>query len=414
METQMLEKTYPANLPELDNAQWRERHDSALTPNYGARRLAIVRGAGSRVWDADGKEYLDYLTGISVDNLGHCHPRITRAIQEQAATLVHCSNLYYIPIQIELARYLTKQCFADRVFFGNSGAEANEAAIKIARRYSYETHDENQKRIRVITMQQSFHGRTLATMWATGQDKIKKHFFPMAEGFDYATFNDLASVEKLIGPETCAVMLEPVQGEGGIRPATPEFMQGVRELCDRHKLLLIFDEVQCGLGRTGPLFAHQFYGIEPDVMTLAKSLGGGLAMGAMLTTTRIADAFGIGAHASTMGGNALTSAAALAYVQELVEGGHLENSRDMGDYLIKTFKQMLGPSDKLVEIRHRGLMIGIEVKDKGPEIVAACEEAGLLINCTAGHTLRLLPPLNTKQAEIDEAMAILTAAIKRS
>ncbi|MBI3735248.1 aspartate aminotransferase family protein [Candidatus Sumerlaeota bacterium] len=387
-------------------------HDSCLTPNYGPRRLAIVRGEGSRVWDADGKEYLDFLTGISVDNLGHCHPRITKAIQEQAATLVHCSNLYYIPVQIEFARYLTSQCFAERVFFGNSGAEANEAAIKIARRWSFENCGENPARIHVVTMNQSFHGRTHATMWATGQEKIKKHFFPPAEGFSYAEFNDLDSVKKLLNEHTCAIMVEPIQGEGGIRPAAQEFLAGLRELCDARKILLIFDEVQCGLGRAGHLFAHQYYGIEPDIMTLAKSLGGGLAMGAMLTTAQIAEAFGAGAHASTMGGNAVTSAAGLAYLHELVEGDWPRKARESGEYFVGRFKSALGAPENLAEIRWRGLMIGIEVKSGGPEIVASCEEAGLLINCTAGQTLRLLPPLNVSRAEMDSAIEILINAIR--
>ncbi len=403
---------YPENLPKHGNGAWRDLHDSCLTPNYGPRRLAIVRGAGSRVWDADGREYLDFLTGISVDNLGHCHPRITRAIQEQAETLVHCSNLYYIPIQVEMARLLTKNCFADRVFFGNSGAEANEAAIKIARRYSFENHGENEKRIRVITMNDSFHGRTHATMWATGQDKIKKHFFPPAEGFDYADFNNLESVKSKITDQTCAIMLEPIQGEGGIRPATKEFLAGVRALCNEKNLLLIFDEVQCGLGRAGALFAHQAYGIEPDVMTLAKSLGGGLAMGAMLTTARIAEAFGVGAHASTMGGNALTSAAGLAYLSELVEGEWPQKAVESGDYFVGRLRAEIGACANLVEIRHRALMIGIEVKSGGPEMVAACEASGLLINCTAGQTLRLLPPLNVSREDMDQAAVIVAKAVK--
>ncbi len=411
---EIAETTYPLGLPRRTNAEWKTLHDACLTPNYGERRIAIVRGAGSRVWDADGKEYLDFLTGISVDNLGHCHPKIARAIREQAETLVHCSNLYYIPIQIELARLLTAHCFADRVFFGNSGAEANEAAFKIARRWSFENCGENPERIGIISMKQSFHGRTFATMAATGQDKIKKHFFPLAQGFDFADFNDLASVEQLVNDKTCAVILEPVQGEGGIRPATKEFLAGVRKLCSDKKILLIFDEVQCGLGRAGRLFAHQNYGIEPDVMTLAKSMGGGLAMGAMLTRAEIAGAFAAGAHASTMGGNALTSAAGLAYLKELIEGNWPERGAESGQSLIRKFEQKLGASDKVAEIRAIGMMIGIELKSGGPETVKACEGSGLLINCTAGHTLRLLPPLNVSSEEIDSAVEILVKAARNA
>lgn len=403
---------YPAGLPRLSNAQWGEAHDACLTPNYGPRRLALVRGAGSRVWDADGREYLDFLTGISVNNLGHCHPRVTRAIQEQAGTLVHVSNLYYIPVQIELAKLLTGHSFADRVFFGNSGAEANEAAIKIARRWSYENQGENPNRHHIITMLNSFHGRTFATMAATGQEKIKKNFYPQAQGFSYATFNDTASVERLITEDTCAIMLEPVQGEGGLRAATPEFLGDMRRICDELGLLLIFDEVQCGLGRAGKLFAYENYDVRPDIMTLAKSLGGGMAMGAMLTTARVAGAFGPGAHASTMGGAALTSAAALAYLCELIEGDWPARGAKSGDRLRAGLSEALAGNPNLVEVRGPGMMIGIELRAGGPEAVEACERDGLLINCTAGNTLRLAPPLNVADEDIDCALKILVNVIR--
>lgn len=406
-----LEDTYPANLPRRTDAEWRALHDTALTANYGPRRLAIVRGAGSRVWTADGRELLDFLTGISVDNLGHCHPRITEAIREQAGTLVHCSNLYYVPIQIELARYLLDRCFGDRVFFGNSGAEANEGAIKMARRWSYENKGEDPERTRVVTMLDSFHGRTHATMSATGQEKIRKHFFPVAQGFDYATFNDLASVERAVTDKTCAVMLEPVQGEGGVRPATPAFLEGVRALCDARGLALIFDEVQCGLGRAGRLFAHERYGVTPDIMTLAKSLGGGLAMGAVVAREPFASAFGVGAHASTMGGNALTSAAALAYLKELVEGDHSAAAERSGLRFMELVRAGLAGFAGLKEVRGLGLMIGVEVASHGPEIVAACEADGLLLNCTAGNVLRLLPPLNVSGEDLRLAADILVRHI---
>lgn len=392
------------------NAEWRELYESALTPNYGSRRLALVRGEGSRVWDAEGREYLDFLTGLSVNNLGHCHPRVTKAIREQAGTLVHCSNLYYIPVQIELARLLTANCFADRMFFCNSGAEANEAAIKIARRWTRENRGPNVNH--VISMKRSFHGRSITTLSATGQDKIWKDFYPLARGFYFATLNDLDSIERLMNKHTCAVIVEPVQGEGGVWPATGEFLTGLRKLCTDRGILLIFDEVQCGLGRVGSLFAHQRYGVEPDVMTLAKSLGGGLAMGAMLTTERIASAFGIGAHASTMGGNALTSAAGLAYLQELIEGDYAGQAAESGEYVFGRLRGELGDCDNVVDIRGLGLMIGIELKAGGPETVLACEEKGLLINCTAGQTVRLLPPLNVSRQDLDTALDILIPEIK--
>jgi acetylornithine/succinyldiaminopimelate/putrescine aminotransferase len=249
-------------------------------------------------------------------------------------------------------------------------------------------------------------------MAATGQEKIRKHFFPVAQGFEYAEFNNLASVEKLMDDNTCAVILEPVQGEGGIRPAKPEFLQGIRKLCNERRALLIFDEVQCGLARTGKLFAHEHYGIEPDIMTLAKSVGGGLAMGVMLTRAEIAGAFAPGAHASTMGGNALTSAAGLAYLQELIEGDYAHQALESGEYVVQRMREEVGHSSNLVEIRGLGLMIGIELKKGGPEAVKACEDAGLLINCTAGNTLRFLPPLNVSREEIDTAIPILAEAIR--
>lgn len=401
---------YPATLARHGNAEWRELHDSALTPNYGPRRLAIVRGEGSRVWDADGKEYLDFLTGISVNNLGHCHPRVTRAIQEQAATLVHCSNLYYIPVQIELARLLTSNCFADRVFFGNSGAEANEAAIKIARRWARENRGPNINHI--ISMKQSFHGRTTTTLSATGQDKVWKNFYPLSRGFYFARFNEISSVERLVNKHTCAIMVEPIQGESGIRPASADFLRGLRRICDANNLLLIFDEVQCGLGRAGTLFAHQGYDVEPDIMTLAKSLGGGLAMGTMLTTERVAGAFGVGAHASTGGGNALVSAAAHAYLSELIEGDWSERGRRSGEFFMERLRDELRGCPNLVEVRGRGLMIGIEVREGGAEIHRALEDQGLLANLTAGNVIRLLPPLNVSREDLELALSILAPTIR--
>lgn len=409
MQEPLTANPYPATLPVRDNAGWRAQHEQYLTPNYGARRLALVRGEGSRVWDAEGKQYLDFLTGISVNNLGHCHPRITRAIQDQAATLAHCSNLYYIPVQIELAKMLVEHSFADRVFFGNSGAEANEAAIKLARRWIRENLGAG--RHEIITMKESFHGRTLATLTATGQDKVKVHFGPLPEGFHHGPFNDLKGLEEMLTPRTGAIMLEPIQGEGGIRPATQEFLEGVRELCDRRGLLLIFDEVQCGLGRAGTLFAYEHYGVTPDIMTLAKSLGGGLAMGAMLCTEKLASAFAPGAHASTMGGNALTAAAALAYLSELIEGDWPAKAAEMGEYMMHRLAAATEPSRNVRELRGRGMMIGLELTEGAPEVLIACEEAGLLINATAGQVLRFLPPLNATREEVDEAVRIVAQAI---
>jgi len=391
------------------NAQWRSEYEKYLTPNYGTRKLALVRGEGTRVWDAEGKPYLDFLTGISVNNLGHCHPRITRAIQEQAATLVHVSNLYYIPVQIELARLLVEHSFADRVFFGNSGAEANEAAIKLARRWTKENRGAGHHEI--LAMHNSFHGRTMATLSATGQDKIKLNFEPLLEGFTFGPFNDLAGVAALVGERTAAVIVEPIQGEGGICPASEAFLKGLRALCDERGILLIFDEVQCGLGRAGTLFAYEHYGVAPDIMTLAKSLGGGLAMGAMLCTAKLSGAFAPGAHASTMGGNALTSAAGLAYLSELIEGDWPAKGAQMGESLKAQLAEATRASRAIKDVRGRGMMIGIELKEGAPEVKQACEDAGLLLNVTAGQTLRLLPPLNVTREEVAQAVAILAKAI---
>ncbi|MCL5269088.1 MAG: aspartate aminotransferase family protein [bacterium] len=400
---------YPVGLPRLDNAGWRAEYEKVYTPNYGTRRLAFVRGEGSWVWDAGGKRYLDFLTGISVCSLGHCHPRITRAIQEQAATLVHCSNLYYIPVQVELARLLVSHSFADRVFFGNSGAEANEAAIKIARRWMRENRGPG--RHGIITLEESFHGRTLATLTATGQKKVQVNFDPLLEGFKYARFDDLDSVRAMADEHTGAVMVEPILGEGGIRPLSRAFVEGIRRLCDERGMLLIFDEVQTGLGRTGTLWGYEYYGVTPDIMTIAKSLGGGLAMGAMLCTDAVGQAFAPGSHGSTMGGNALTSAAAHAYVSELIEGNWPARAAETGQYLTQRLARAIEPSRLVREIRGRGLMIGVELTEGAPDVLLACEEAGLLVNVTASQTVRLLPPLNTTREEVDQAVDILSAAI---
>jgi predicted acetylornithine/succinylornithine family transaminase len=410
MHTAADQDLYPASLPRLGNTQWRAEYDKIYTEQFGTRRLAMVRGEGARLWDAEGNVYLDFVTGISVCNLGHCHPAITRAIQEQAATLVHCSNHYYIPVQIELAKILVESCFADRVVFANSGAEANEAAIKLARRWLNENRGPGHNGI--ITMKGSFHGRTMATLTATGQEKTQKHFEPLLEGFRYATYNDLASVEALIDDSVGAVMVEPVLGEGGVLAARPEFMQGLRRLCDERGLILILDEVQTGLGRTGRLYAHEHYGITPDVMTIAKSLGGGLAMGAMLCREKFAPAFAAGAHGSTMAGNALTAAAALAYMKELLGGDWSAKAAETGDYLAHKLARATEASPNVRELRALGMMIGLELLEGAAEIQKACEADGLLINVTAGQTLRFLPPLNATREEVDEAVTIVARAIR--
>ncbi|MBM7853873.1 acetylornithine/N-succinyldiaminopimelate aminotransferase [Desulfohalotomaculum tongense] len=376
---------------------------------YGRLPLALVKGKGARVWDAEGKEYLDFVSGLAVNSLGHCHPRVVKAIWRQADTLMHVSNLYYIEPQVRLARLLVENCCADRVFFCNSGAEANEGAIKLARKYAKLHHGPD--KFEIITAKRSFHGRTLATITATGQSKFQKGFEPLPGGFKYVPFNDLEALQQAAGPNTCAVMLEPIQGEGGIYPATREYLQGVARLCREKNLLLIFDEVQCGLGRTGNFLAYQLYGVEPDIITLAKALGGGFPIGALLAKEHAAAAFQPGDHASTFGGSPLACTAALAAVQVLLEEGVIENARVMGEYLKDKLNQLAQRHRQIKEVRGAGLMLGVEVEDKGPDIVNRCRERGLLINCVNNNVLRFLPPLIIKEKEIDAAIEILDKAL---
>lgn len=372
---------------------------------YGRYPVVMQRGAGCRLWDVDGKEYLDFLAGVAVNNLGHCHPKVVKALQEQAATLLHCSNFYHIPQQIELAEWLCARSFAERVFFCNSGAEANEAAIKLARKYSREKYGEN--RFEVITALASFHGRTLGTISATGQPKIQDGFTPMVPGFKYVSFGDISSLSQTVSASTCAVMLEPVQGEGGVNVPSPGYLQAVRELCDAHDLLLIYDEVQVGCGRTGTLFAYQHDDVAPDIMTLAKALAGGPPIGAMLTRADLAPTLGPGTHGSTFGGNPLMCAAALAAMRTLEEEGVLANCIAMGKYFSERLLQLKDKYPFIRDVRGRGLILGMELDIEGGPLVSAAMEKGLLINCTVGKVLRFVPPLIVSRREIDAALAIL-------
>jgi acetylornithine/N-succinyldiaminopimelate aminotransferase len=386
-------------------AQWIARGEKHIATTYGRYPLVAVRGEGCRLWDADGKSYLDFLAGVAVNNLGHCHPKVVAALQQQAATLLHCSNYYHIPSQIELAELLCAHSFGDRVFFCNSGAEANEAALKLARKYSAERHGEN--RYEVITALASFHGRTIGTISATGQDKVKAGFAPMLAGFRYVPFGDAGALEAAVTPNTCAVLLEPVQGEGGINVPAAGYLKQVREICDRHGLLLIYDEVQVGCGRTGHLFAYQHDSIAPDIMTLAKALAGGPPIGAMVATEAVAASFGPGSHGSTFGGNPLVTAAAVAAMRVLLEDGVLDNCRAMGDYLRGRLEEMQQRYDFVREVRGRGLMLGMELTVPGGDIVVEALERGLLLNCTVGNVLRFVPPLIVTREELDEGLAIL-------
>jgi len=387
------------------SSDWIARSDRVIMKTYGRYPIVPVRGSGCQLWDADGKRYLDFLAGVAVNNLGHCHPRVVKAIQEQAATLIHCSNYYQIPQQIELAELLCAHSFADQAFFCNSGAEANEAAIKLARKYSRETF--GPERYRIITAAESFHGRTMATVSATGQEKVQRFFDPLLHGFSHVPFNDLAALTAAITTETCAIMLEPIQGEGGINVPSLDYMRGVRQLCDEHNLLLIFDEVQTGLGRTGKLFAHEHFGVTPDIMTLAKALAGGAPIGTMLARAKFAAAFTPGTHGSTFGGNPLMSAAALAAVQTLLDDGLLDQALNRGAYLTAKLGQLKQRYPFVLEVRGIGLMIGMGLSIAGGEIVKTGHERGVLLNCTHDTVLRFVPPLTVTEAEIDEMISIL-------
>jgi len=389
----------------MNSAQWIARADQVIMKTYGRYPIVPVRAKGCELWDVDGKRYLDFLAGVAVNNLGHCHPKVVAAIQAQAATLIHCSNYYHIPTQIELAELLCQHSFADQAFFCNSGAEANEAAIKLARKYSREKY--GAERYEIITAAESFHGRTMATVSATGQEKVQRFFDPLLHGFKHVPFNDAAALATALTPQTCAVMLEPIQGEGGINVPSPDYFRQVRAICDQHGLLLIFDEVQTGLGRTGKLFAHEHFGSAPDIMTLAKALAGGAPIGTMLAKAEIAASFSPGTHGSTFGGNPLMTAAALAAVRAILEEGLLARAVEMGAYLTTELEKLKGRFPFVREVRGIGLMIGMGLSLPGGDIVKKGHSRGLLLNCTHDTVLRFVPPLVVGKGEIDEMIAIL-------
>jgi predicted acetylornithine/succinylornithine family transaminase len=388
---------------------------AALTDKYVARTyaripIALVRGKGTRVWDADGKEYLDFLAGIAVNSLGHCHPAILRAIRQQSKKLLHVSNLYHILPQSELARELCHHSFADRVFFCNSGAEANEAAIKLVRRYGLEKLG---GKYEILSTHNSFHGRTLATLTATGQEKIRAGYDPLPSGFRQVPYNDLAAIEEAVDEKrTAAVLVEPIQAEGGVNVPAEAYMRGLRELCDQRGILLIFDEVQTGMGRTGTLFGYEHFAIKPDIMTLAKALGGGLPLGAMLAREEIAASFGPGSHASTFGGNPLACSVGLIVMQTLL-GGALKNCAQMGKYFVGGLEALKKRFSFIREVRGKGLMIGMELEIEGSKVADSCLQEGLLLNCTAYKVLRFVPPLTITKNEIDRGLDILEKVLAR-
>jgi len=376
----------------------RTRNDQCIINTYGPRKLALVRGEGARLWDAEGREYLDFFAGIAVTNLGHCHPAVTEAICDQARTLVHVSNLYYIEPQVRAAEILCANSFADKWFFCNGGAEANEAAIKLARRYWVQ---EGTPKPHIVTAHQSFHGRTLATITATGQPKYHEGFAPMMPGFTYVPFDDIDALAKAITAETGAVLLEPIQGEGGVRVPSDDYFEKVRALCNEKNVLLILDEVQTGLGRTGTLFAHEHYGIAPDIMTLAKGLGNGVPIGAMGCIEKVASGFSVGSHACTFGGNPLSAAAAVATLSVLTDSGLIEKAAQVGDYLVAQLKTLAGKHDIIAEVRGKGLMVGIEMKKPVKDIIGKLLDAGIICGPAGPNVLRFLPPLIITNAHVD-------------
>src|SRR5213593_330769 len=382
-----------------------------LMQTYTRQPLSIVRGRGTKVYDLEGREYLDFVGGIAVNILGHGHPDLVQAIQRQVAQLIHTSNLYYTEPQVKLAHMLVDHSFADKVFFCNSGAEANEAAIKLARRYSHDKYGAG--RFEIVTMKNSFHGRTIATLTATGQEKVQKGYEPLLPGFTYVPFNDLPAVEKALTSHTAAVMLEPVQGEGGVHVADRAYLKGLRELCQARDVLLMFDEIQTGMGRTGTLFAYEQLGVQPDVMTLAKGLGGGVPIGACLATDEAAAVFTPSTHASTFGGNPLACAAALAVLRVLLEGRILEQSRRMGDYLVKGLLDCKDRQPIIKDVRGLGLLLGMELAIDGRPVVTDCLARGLLINCTMERVLRFVPPLIITQREIDRLLDTLSQVLSK-
>lgn len=390
---------------ELINAE-----QNYLIQTFKRPAMVLDHGEGIKVWDLDGKEYYDFIGGIAVNSLGYSHPKIVQAICEQAGKIIHCSNLYYNAPQILLGKKLVELSFGDRIFFANSGAEANEAAIKLAAKYFKE---QEKDKFKIIYMKNSFHGRTIATVAATGTYKYQKDYLPLLPSFKEAVFNDLKSVHEAYDEKVAAIIVEPIQGEGGINIGTEDFLEGLRDFCDSKDMLLIFDEIQCGLGRTGKMFGYQHYGVEPDIMTLAKPLAGGLPLGAMIAKEKVASAFKPGDHGTTFGGNPVACAASLAFLEVLQDDNLLMECQLKGEYFQEKLEEVRQKFPDLVrDIRVIGLMVGLEIAKEGPDIVEKMLKKGFLINCTAEKVLRFLPPLIVEENEIDLLIKALEEVLK--
>jgi acetylornithine/N-succinyldiaminopimelate aminotransferase len=379
------------------------------TPNYGRTPLVLVRGEGTRVWDSDNREYLDFTTGIAVTGLGHCHPVITGAIREAAATLLHVSNIFHNAPQVHLAKLLVEHSFADRVFFCNSGAEANEAALKVVRKYAKEHLATD--RYEVIATNNSFHGRTLATVSATGQPKYQHGFEPLMPGFKHVPYNDLRAMERALDSHTAAILVEPIQGEGGVNIPDDGYLPGLRKLCDESGALLVFDEVQTGVGRTGKLWAYEHSGVEPDVMTLAKALANGIPIGAMLCREHVASALTAGSHGSTFAGSAFVTSVALATMTTVIGDKLPDKAAARGRELVDGLREMQRRLPIIKEIRGRGLLIGVELTKAAGPVMDACRDAGLLVLTAGEKVVRLVPPLIVEPAECQRALKILGDAL---
>jgi len=389
----------------MKTAEVMEMFDKYVIGNYKRLPRAIVKGEGCWLYDADGNRILDMFPGWAVSGIGHCHPKVVEAIRRQAGELLHIDNTFYIPQQGRLAKMLSQRAFGGKCFFCNSGADANEAALKLARKFT------PREKYKFITAEGSFHGRTFAAVTATAQPKYHEGFLPMLPGFEYVPFNDVDALQAAFSDEVAGVMIEPIQGEGGINIATEEYMQTIRQLCDANGAIMILDEVQTGLGRTGKWFGYQHFDVQPDVITMAKALGGGVAIGAMMTTERIGACLVPGTHASTFGGNPLACAAGIAVIEAIEEDKLLANASEMGGYAVAKLSALKDKHSVITGIRGKGLMIGIQLNAPGAGIVDKCLERGLRINCTQGNILRFMPSMTVNREQIDQAMQILDAAL---
>lgn len=370
-----------------------------IMQTYSRQPIVLSHGKGARVWDIEGNEYIDCFAGVAVNSIGHAHPKVALAICHQAQKLIHCSNIYYNKEQVELARLLTSISPHDRVFFANSGAEANEGAIKLARKYTGKGE--------IIAAENSFHGRTLATVTATGQDKYKEPFKPLPPGFKHVPYGDIQAMANAITDDTAAILLEPIQGEGGVIVPPEDYLEDVQALARENDILFILDEVQTGFGRTGAMFASELFGVQPDITTVAKAMGGGYPIGAVLANDEIASAFKVGDHGSTFGGNPLGCAAAIAAIEVIISENLIENAKRLGEYFKGCLENLMSKYDIIEDVRGHGLMLGVELGMKCDRIVDEARKMGVLINCTADNVIRLVPPLVIKKDEINKVVEVL-------